>query len=349
LTVVREQPVPLDLPPLDRLPEGPKRALVERLRLLYARAGYPGVKKIANAIRQRDDLPDVVSHETVSTFLQGEGSPRWSKLEVVVRQLVAWSIDRPDADVEVMRFYELWAAATGRPSAEPVHPDTAHARAPVEFADQSPHPVGLVIEREAASLSYVDGRYQCTVRRALFNHGTEPLTRFPVTIVVNRFPDEPQRSTRYHHDHPLTFDELALVASCNGEPMNWRVSTDQDAQKMVWLLLENAAGRFPCYPGQRATIVYSFHVDADKWGNWFMRTVRLPTRSLAIEVEFPADLRPMVWGVRSSLWGEDAPFPTPIAQELTADGRALLSWETTSATLHDSYRFEWRFRHEPDR
>src|SRR5256885_10591594 len=43
-----------------------------------------------------------------------------------------------------------------------------------------PPGIGLVVEHETASLSYVDGRYHCTVRRDLYNAGPEPVTRYPV-------------------------------------------------------------------------------------------------------------------------------------------------------------------------
>jgi transcriptional regulator with XRE-family HTH domain len=207
-----------------------------------------------------------------------------------------------------------------------------------------PPGTGLVVERESARLSYVDGRYRCTVRRSLFNAGTEPVTRYLISIAVDRFPDEPERSNAHHREHPLTWDELALLASCAGEPMSWRPKTDRDALKEAWLLFENAQGRFPLYPGQRTTVSYSWHVGADKWGNRFQRLIRLPTRQLSIAVEFPAAMRPVVWGVETSLSAEAIPLRTPIAQELTADGRALFTWETDTAALHARYRLEWRFR-----
>jgi peptide deformylase len=207
-----------------------------------------------------------------------------------------------------------------------------------------PPGTGLVVEREIARLSYVDGKYRCTIRRALYNAGTEPVTRFLIYIKVDRYPDEPDRSNRHYRDHPLSFDELALVASCAGEPMDWRPGEDRDTYKEVWLLFENPQARFPLYPGQRTTISYSWHVGADKWGNWFERSVRLPTRRLAVEVEFPASMRPVVWGVETSLSAESIPLRTPIAQELTAEGRALFSWETDAPALHARFRLEWRFR-----
>src|SRR6185503_19104832 len=101
-----------------------------------------------------------------------------------------------------------------------------------------PSSTGLVVEREVARLSYVDGRYRCTVRRSLYNAGTEPVTRYLVRISVDRYPDDPARSNRHHHDHPLSLDELSLVASCAGEPMEWRAKTDRDTLKELWLLFE---------------------------------------------------------------------------------------------------------------
>jgi transcriptional regulator with XRE-family HTH domain len=206
-----------------------------------------------------------------------------------------------------------------------------------------PPGTGLTVERETARLSHVDGKYRCTVRRALYNAGTEPVTRYLIWISVDRFPDDPERSNRYHRDHPLTFDELDLVASHAGEQMIWRPKTDRDALKEVWLLFENGQGRFPLYPGQRTTIAYTWHVSADKLGNWFQRTVRLPTGRLAMEVELPAAMNPVVWGLETSLSAEAIPLRTPI-QQVVSDGRAVFSWDTEAPALHARYRLSWRFR-----
>jgi transcriptional regulator with XRE-family HTH domain len=211
-----------------------------------------------------------------------------------------------------------------------------------------PPGTGLVVEAETARLSYVDSRYRVTVRRTLFNAGTEPVTRYLMWITVDRYPDDPERSNQHHHDHPLTWDELALVASCAGERMDWRPKTDRDALKEVWLLFENAQGRFPLYPGQQTTISYSYHVGADKWGNSFQRTIRQPTRRLEVEVEFPAALEPRVWGVETSLSAEAIPLRTPIASQPSADDRVVYSWETEAPALHARYRLEWRFRNAPN-
>jgi peptide deformylase len=209
-----------------------------------------------------------------------------------------------------------------------------------------PPSTGLVVEREVARLSYVEGRYRCTVRRSLYNAGAEPVTRYLIRIVVDRYPNESDRSNKHHREHPLTWDELHLIASSGGERMQWRPKTDRDAYKEAWLLFENDRGRFPLYPGQRATIQYTYHVGADKWGPWFQRAVRLPTRRMRIELDLPMSLRPVVWGVETTLSAESVPLRTPIEQEIEGD-RAVFGWACDNPPLHARYRLEWRFRAEP--
>jgi peptide deformylase len=205
---------------------------------------------------------------------------------------------------------------------------------------------GLVVERETARLSYVNGRYRCTIQRALYNGGTEPVARYLIRIAVDRYPDESERSNAHHRTNPLSWDELRLVASCAAQPMEWRPKTDRDAFKEAWLLFENAHARFPLYPGQRTTIQYSYHVGADKWGRWFQRAVRLPTRRLRIELDLPMSMRPVVWGMETTLSAESIPLRTPIEQEIDGD-RAVFSWSTENPPLHARYRLEWRFRGQP--
>ncbi|HET6211850.1 MAG TPA: peptide deformylase [Micromonosporaceae bacterium] len=216
-----------------------------------------------------------------------------------------------------------------------------------------PPGTGLVVEQELSDLSYVDGSYRCTVRRALYNASTEPVSRYLVRISVDRFPGEPERSNRHHREHPLRWDELDLQALCMSgadstdpvgwESMEWRAKHDRDAFKEVWLLFENGNGRFPLYPGQRTTIEYGYTVGADKWGMWFQRAVRLPTRQLTVRLSFPAALSPAVWGLETSLSAEEVPLRTPIAAR-TVDDRAVFEWTTDSPALNARYRLQWRFR-----
>ncbi|HEU4424427.1 MAG TPA: peptide deformylase [Pilimelia sp.] len=213
-----------------------------------------------------------------------------------------------------------------------------------------PPGTGLIVEREIADLSYRNGAYRCTIRRSLYNAGTEPVTRYLVRIAVDRFPHDPERSNRHHRDHPLSFAELDLRAYCGElgarEPMEWRAKQDRDAFKEIWLHFENSDGRFPLYPGQRTTIEYAYTVSEEKWGQWFQRAVRLPTRRLAVRLDFPAALEPQVWGVETSLSAEEAPLRTPVERMQTGD-RVLFDWVTEAPPLNARFRLEWRFRARP--
>jgi peptide deformylase len=208
---------------------------------------------------------------------------------------------------------------------------------------RQPTTAGLIVERELAHLTYRDGHYHCLVRRALFNAGTEPVTRYLAKVSVDRFPAEPDRSNRHYRAHPLTWAELDLTARSGGESMVVRPKSDRDSFKEVWLLFENADGRFPLYPGQRTTIEYSYVVGEDKWGSWFQRAVRLPTNRLTVRLDFPAALDPQVWGEETSLTAAASPLRTPVTQDYEGD-RVIFEWVTDDPPLNARYRLEWRFR-----
>lgn len=125
--------------------------------------------------------------------------------------------------------------------------------------------------------------------------------------------------------------------------MAWRVQHDRDAFKEVWLLFENENGRFPLYPGESTTIEYGYSVGADKWGRWFQRAVRLPTRHLSVDLDFPTELDPTVWGTETTMTAAALPLRTAV-QRAQSDGRSMFSWSTDEPPLHARYRLEWNFR-----
>lgn len=226
----------------------------------------------------------------------------------------------------------------------------ATGSAPRPSRGDSPEPwalsaTGPVVEEEQAELSYVEGSYRCTVRRELYNAGSAPVTRYLVRVVVDRYPGEPERSNRYYRDYPLTWAQLDLHARCGDEDMAWRAKLDRDAVKEAWLLFENDGARFPLYPGQRTTITYTFTVGGDKWGNWFQRAVRLPTRRLSVRLDFPTHLYPVVWGVETSMTAETRALGTPVT-EGRSQGRTTFAWAIDDPPLNARYRLEWRFRQD---
>jgi peptide deformylase len=223
---------------------------------------------------------------------------------------------------------------------------TALHRDPPVPAQWLPPGTGLIVEREIAELVYVNGAYRCRVRRALYNAGAEPVTRYLAKISVDRYPNDPSGSNRHHREHPLTFEEMDLDAMAGEgdatERMQWRVKLDRDASKEVWLLFANERGQFPLYPGQRTTIEYAYSVGVEKWGQWFQRAVRLPTRRLTVRLIFPVAFDPQVWGVETSLAAE-VPVRTPLERHDEGDS-AVFEWSTDTPLLNARYRLEWRFR-----
>jgi hypothetical protein len=109
--------------------------------------------------------------------------------------------------------------------------------------------------------------------------------------------------------------------------MRWRVRYDRDAFKELWLCFENEHGHFPLYPGQSAWIEYSYRVSDEKWGTWYQRAVRLPTKHLAVRLVFPSHLEPMVWGMETSMTAEALPFRTAI-EHGQEDGNDVFTWST---------------------
>ncbi|MET8683608.1 peptide deformylase [Streptomyces sp. NPDC004732] len=210
-----------------------------------------------------------------------------------------------------------------------------------------PSGTGLLVLEDEAALSY-DGRvFHLKMRRLLRNHGSEPVTRYLVRIAVDRFPAEPERSNALYRRNPLTWEELGLTAHCGTEPMGWTVKHDRDAFKEVWLQFQSPTSRFPLYPGQEAEITYSYSVGAEKWGPWFQRAVRLPTRRLAVELAFPRDAEPTVWGTETSMSADFAPLRTP-PQRTERGGQSVFSWATVDPPLHARFRLEWRLKNVTD-
>lgn len=222
----------------------------------------------------------------------------------------------------------------------------AHVVAP-ESGTGDAHAASLVVEHEDTSLHY-DGRvYRATQRRRLYNDSPDPIARYLIRISVDRYPGSPEQSNRHYRQNPLTWDEIQLAASINGEPLGWRVQHDRDAFKELWLLFENDNGRYPLYPGESAWLEYSYTVGDEKWGTWFQRAVRLPTHLLSVRLDFPSELQPQVWGTETTMTAAALPFRTAIRQT-QENGRSVFAWSTEDPPLHARYRLEWKFRARPD-
>ncbi len=216
-----------------------------------------------------------------------------------------------------------------------------HPREPGAAADSPPS--SLLVEHDDAELFYDGASYRATQRRRLLNASSDPVARYLIRISVDRYPGSPERSNQLYRANPLTWEEISLSASINGEQIGWKIQHDRDAFKELWLLFENEYGRYPIYPGESALLEYTYTVSDDKWGTWFQRAVRLPTRRLSVQLDFPADLEPAVWGTETTMTAAALPFRTAITTT-TARDRKIYSWSTENPPLHARYRLEWKFR-----
>ncbi len=204
----------------------------------------------------------------------------------------------------------------------------------------------LVVDHDDATLHYDGHNYRLTQRRRLVNGGLEPISRYLIRISVDRYPGDPERSNQLYSENPLTWEEINLHAwhgQSRTEPMNWSTHHDRDAFKGVWLHFAGDSGHFPLYPGESTWIEYEYTVRDEHWGNWFQRAVRLPTHTLSVCLDFPADLTPAVWGLHTSMTAEAMPFRTAIDRTLS-DDRAVFAWSCENPPLHARYRLEWDFR-----
>lgn len=245
----------------------------------------------------------------------------------------------------------IWQAFVAYDDARSAH---ARGRRVLPPEHWRPPGAGPIVEQEVATLTYQDGYYRCVVRRALYNAGTDPITRWLFRIVVDRYPEDPERSKSHHRAHPLILSELAVYGRGvdGSEPMQWRAKHDREAFKEIWLLFENDAGQFPLYPGQRTTIEYGWTIPDQLWGAWFQRAIRLPTGRLVVRLSLPASLDPQVWGVESSLSNNEAPLRTPVlrrAGDPAGGERSVFEWVAEAPPVHARYTLRWRFRPATDR
>ncbi|MFE9244418.1 peptide deformylase [Nocardiopsis sp. NPDC006938] len=214
-----------------------------------------------------------------------------------------------------------------------------------------PTPAGdgeLFVDLDHAELRYHKGTYTAFMRRRVVNGGNEPVTRYLARISVDRYPGQPELSNELYRNHPLTWERLNLTATCDGEPMTWVAKHDRDSFKEVWLSFENQNSMFPLYPGQSASLEYSYVVGSDQWGQWFQRAIRLPTRAVSVELRFPASLEPGVWGTETSTTAAAVPLRSAIRRR-EDDGEVIFSWHTNDPPIGARYRLEWRWRGNPDR
>jgi peptide deformylase len=252
------------------------------------------------------------------------------------REFVVSADQHMRAGRAIIRVWQALQQAAAKPPAQR-HGDVA----PVDVTAAVVN--ALIVEHEHSELVLNDGVFRSLVRRQLRNVGTEPVSRYLVRIAVDRYPGDPKRSNQLYRADPLTWEEISLAARCGDEPMTWVARYDRDAFKEIWLLFENRDGRFPLYPGEVRWIEYTYSVSEMKWGPWWQRAIRVPTRRISLVFDVPTELDPVVWGLETSMTAELSAFRSPISRQDDA-GRSVFNWSANDPPLHTRYRVEWRFK-----
>jgi transcriptional regulator with XRE-family HTH domain len=207
-------------------------------------------------------------------------------------------------------------------------------------ADKDQAAADIVVQHDEAWLRRGPDAYDVRMRKTILNVGQVPVLRYLMRVTVDKYPGEPKRSNAYYRGRPLTMEELHLAAHCEGEPMDIQVAQDRDSSKEIWLLFCNPRCQFPLYPGKQAVVEYSFRVCLSKWGDFFQRSIRLPTRRVSVHLEFPAALEPVVWGVETSPAANELLFANPIEQ--TVSDAVQFDWSAHRPPIGTRYRLQWR-------
>jgi tetratricopeptide (TPR) repeat protein len=218
------------MPSRQTLPEGPQRRLVQAIHDLYTAAGRPGVRQISNAVKEREDLRDTVSHETVSSVLRGEGLARWIKLECVIRQLCTWAVTRPDPDTEVRRFHRLWLEAAEVPSNRTVAPRTgrfeATPRPSAPLRAEQPAPAAVVFNAPARNAHFIGRRELLDrMRRSL-----DAVPRHPLVVRGIGGVGKTQLAVEFAHRHAGRYELIWWIPA--EEPMQARAALAALAERL---------------------------------------------------------------------------------------------------------------------
>lgn len=201
---------------------------------------------------------------------------------------------------------------------------------PERLAADPPGQAVLLVEREEAVQFFDGDTYTVRISRDLHNQTSQPIIRYFIRVSVD---DRPGIA--------LSIADIGLSAHCEGRPMSVDVETDQDTLKEMWLLFRNPGCRFPLPPGGRTTIEYEYRVPKEIWGDWFQRSIRVPTRLLVVRLVFPAEHAPSeVWGLETSPPVADGPLDI---DRIRAPAQTVYEWRTTDPWMDARYRLEWRF------
>ncbi|HET6481064.1 MAG TPA: FxSxx-COOH system tetratricopeptide repeat protein [Actinoplanes sp.] len=220
--------------------------LVTQLTILYRAAGQPSFRRISNDIREREEMPDTVSHETVSGLLSGEVMPRWSKVECVVRILAEMAAHQPDPQVEVRRFLALWTTRNDSRASSPAIPAITTASGsitetlPVEPSNVSIPPRNPSFTGREELLQVMRTRLDGEPWQPLILHGLSGVGK---TSIATEFVHREMESHRYDAVWWIVAEQVArtrstLAAVGERPPLELELSQSDMRQTVNYVLGE---------------------------------------------------------------------------------------------------------------
>jgi peptide deformylase len=223
---------------------------------------------------------------------------------------------------------------------------------------QQPRPLGTEAPEQADTVSPVKinldqtrlelkaGVYVILRRLHITNQGNTPVTQLAAKVSVDRLPGNTAQSLAAYEADPLTWDELKLQAIYDHQQaMECIVCEDEIAYKEFLLLFKNNSTSFPLLPGKSAVIEYQYSVKRSKWGNWLQRTASTNTSRMDVELRFPEELAPALWGTQICGTAAALPFKQEIAH-VTSGAHDVYTYSIDSPYPDGTYRIEWRFQME---
>ncbi len=207
--------------------------------------------------------------------------------------------------------------------------------APIEAGPQ------LAIDSEKARLTFEGDSYLVEIEKAYVNPTPVCCPCAEAQVLVNAFPDEPERSRALYREHPLDLEEIGFTARCNGKSVPFAVQKDLDSNKTLLIPFGGAGEGSELQPGARAVLAYSFRIEKKLWGPYFERHVNRETQRLECELRFPPGVVAELCLLRNPRLESES-----LDEEIEGEEDALSTvfrWKRDRPRLQSRYKFIWRF------
>jgi 3',5'-cyclic AMP phosphodiesterase CpdA len=200
----------------------------------------------------------------------------------------------------------------------------------------------LAIELERARLTFDGNTYLVQIEKTYVNPTPYAWPYAEAHVLVNAFPDDPERARALYREHPLDLDEIGFSAQCNGEQVEPTLLYDLESSKRLLIPFgRDGEEDSELQPGSKAVLAYSFRIDKALWGPYFERHVNRETKRIECELSFPrGSLADMTLRKNPRLSSES--LDEELVREEAA-GSVTYRWHRDRPRLQSRYRFLWSF------